>query len=93
MTLSAFRLSQEVLVIWMLSDPKKVSVSTEVDGRESERLGRMVFMEDVLFWIWRCRWPWDDGIANADENVMKARSSRVGRCLIVNCSDGSDFMR
>jgi hypothetical protein len=25
--------------------------------------------------------------------VMKARSSRVGRCLIVNCSDGSDFMR
>lgn len=57
--MSVFKLSQDVLVICMVSDPRKVSVSTEVDGMERERLDRMELMEDVLFLIWTCRWMVD----------------------------------
>ena len=39
----------------ILSDPKKVSVSTEVDGIDNVRLAKIELMEELLFLIWRCR--------------------------------------
>ena len=42
-------------MISMLSDPRKVSVSTEVEGRARDRLARMELMEEVLFFSCRCR--------------------------------------
>ena len=39
----------------ILSDPKKVSVSTEVDGMDNVRLAKIELMEELLFFSWRCR--------------------------------------
>lgn len=48
MTLLASKSSHDMLVICIDKDPRKVSVSTDVDGMERERLDRMEFMEEVL---------------------------------------------
>ena len=53
-TLLAARSSHDRFVIWIDKEPRKVSVSTDVEGRERVRLARIELMEEVLFFC-RCR--------------------------------------
>lgn len=87
-TLLAVNLSQDVFDISIVSEPRKVSVSTVVDGIDRERLDKMELMEEVLLRSCRGKECGSSCCERAEVVAVNANvigsniSERLIRCII-----------